>query len=284
MSTQPDPARPAGDANVPLTPRRRQMVFAEQEMRLISALVVLLGTGLFLALPFVLSIGSVVFLPLVTAIVLTIILSPLADKLASIGLPNFLASFVALLVFLTVVGLALAAVLSPAVKTKLASLTPAPSVPATPAQAAPAPAMDPGDIARLLQAHLQRVGCNPGSIDGTWDDDSRKAMALFNKNAHTNFDVKVASLDALDGVRSKPDRVCPLICAKGQRADGDHCVQINCGRGHFLNSEGACEKRAEPAPKPHTAHRETPAPRRAAGGGGGHGGKCFSFNGKTYCE
>lgn len=169
-------------------------------------------------------------------------------------------------------------------KTKLASLTPAPSVPATPAQAAPAPAMDPGDIARLLQAHLQRVGCNPGSIDGTWDDDSRKAMALFNKNAHTNFDVKVASLDALDGVRSKPDRVCPLICAKGQRADGDHCVQINCGRGHFLNSEGACEKRAEPAPKPHTAHRETPAPRRAAGGGGGHGGKCFSFNGKTYCE
>jgi uncharacterized caspase-like protein len=168
-------------------------------------------------------------------------------------------------------------------KTKLASLNPAPPVaPVTPAQAAPAPQMDPGDIARLLQAHLQRVGCNPGTIDGTWDADSRKALALFNKNAHTSFDVKVASLDALDGVRSKPDRVCPLVCAKGQRADGDRCVQISCNRGYFLNSEGACEKRAEPAPKPHTAHREThraPAPRRAGGGG-----KCFSFNGKTYCE
>ena len=48
-------------------------------MRLVSALVVILGLGLFMALPFVLSIGSVVFLPLVTAIVLTIILSPLAE-------------------------------------------------------------------------------------------------------------------------------------------------------------------------------------------------------------
>jgi predicted PurR-regulated permease PerM len=89
-------------------------VFAEQEMRLLSALVVLLGLGLFLALPFVLSIGSVVFLPLFTAIVLTVILSPLADRLAAVGLPNFLASFLALLVFLTVLAAALASVLSPA--------------------------------------------------------------------------------------------------------------------------------------------------------------------------
>lgn len=91
------------------------MAFAEQELRLISALVVLIGMGLFLALPFVLSIGSVVFLPLVTAILLTILLSPLADKLSGLGLPNVLASLGALLVFLTVVMLALALVLQPAV-------------------------------------------------------------------------------------------------------------------------------------------------------------------------
>ncbi len=52
-------------------------------LRLISALVLLLAIGLFLALPFVLSIGSVVFLPLVSAIILTIVLSPLADRLAA---------------------------------------------------------------------------------------------------------------------------------------------------------------------------------------------------------
>ena len=114
MSSDPEILAAAAEPPAPVSPRRRQMVFAEQEMRLISALVMLIGIGLFLALPFVLSIGSVVFLPLVTAIVLTIVLSPLADRLAGLGLPNALASFAALLVLLAVVALALAVVLSPA--------------------------------------------------------------------------------------------------------------------------------------------------------------------------
>ena len=108
-------------------------------------------------------------------------------------------------------------------------------------QSAPAPSapqMDGTDIARLLQAHLKRVGCNPGNADGKWDDSSRKALDLFNKNAETKFDIKLASLDALDAVRNKTDRVCPLICAKGQRVDGDRCVEISCGSGFFLNSSG----------------------------------------------
>ncbi|MGN6497928.1 MAG: AI-2E family transporter, partial [Tsuneonella sp.] len=98
-------------------PRQRTILraaFAEQELRLISALVVLLGVGLFLALPFVLSIGSVVFLPLVTALILTIILSPLADRLAAWGLPNTLASLLSLLVFFAILVLALALILQPA--------------------------------------------------------------------------------------------------------------------------------------------------------------------------
>jgi predicted PurR-regulated permease PerM len=91
------------------------MAFAEQELRLISALVLLLGLGLFLALPFVLSIGAVVFLPLVTAIVLTVILSPLADRMAAWGLPNILASLFSLVLFIGVLMLALALILQPAI-------------------------------------------------------------------------------------------------------------------------------------------------------------------------
>ncbi|MBX7497039.1 AI-2E family transporter [Qipengyuania sp. 6B39] len=96
-------------------PRSRRLAFAEQELRLISSLVLLIGLGLFFALPFVLSIGSVVFLPVVTALVLTVILSPLADKLNGWGLPNALASLVALLVFFAILLLALALILQPAV-------------------------------------------------------------------------------------------------------------------------------------------------------------------------
>ena len=80
-----------------------------------SALVVMLGLGLFLALPFVLSIGSVVFLPIATATVLMIVLAPLADRLARWGLPNVLASLFALVVFFAFLLLALALILQPAV-------------------------------------------------------------------------------------------------------------------------------------------------------------------------
>ena len=91
------------------------MTFAAQELRLISTLVMLIGLGLFFALPFVLSIGSVVFLPLTAAIILTIILSPLADRLSKWGLPNVLASLAALLIFFAVIILSLALILQPAI-------------------------------------------------------------------------------------------------------------------------------------------------------------------------
>jgi uncharacterized caspase-like protein len=160
-----------------------------------------------------------------------------------------------------------------------ASVTPNPSSP----QGTPPPSgqMDQADIARLLQAHLKRVGCNPGSADGNWDAGSRKALELFNKSAQTSFDIKLASLDALEAVRGKSDRVCPLVCAKGQRVDGDRCIQISCGSGSFLNSSGSCEKRPQPAPKARTVTQREPAPRRSGSPGGG---KCFTFNGKSYCE
>ncbi len=117
MSAGAPVEQPADDTPRPskASPRRRTMAFAAQELRLISALVVILALGLFLALPFVLSIGSVVFLPLVAGLMLTIILSPLADKLASWGIPNFIASLLALLMFFAILALALTVVLTPAV-------------------------------------------------------------------------------------------------------------------------------------------------------------------------
>lgn len=104
---------PGPHAKAPL-PRRRSLTFAAQELQLISSLVVILALGLFLALPFVLSIGSVVFLPFVAALILTIILSPLADRLAFWGVPNVLASLLSILLFIGMLGLALTAVFQPA--------------------------------------------------------------------------------------------------------------------------------------------------------------------------
>lgn len=97
LTLVPDPDDPAG-----------------RRARLQSAIVLLLGIGLFLALPFVLSIGAVVFLPPVTAMIFTIVLSPLADRLTRLGLPNMLASFIAICALIAVVLLALLLILQPA--------------------------------------------------------------------------------------------------------------------------------------------------------------------------
>jgi uncharacterized caspase-like protein len=163
---------------------------------------------------------------------------------------------------------------------KVASLTPSQSTPQNPSSPS-LPQMDQSDIARLLQAHLKRVGCNPGTADGNWDPASKRALELFNKNAQTKFEIRLASLDALDAVRGKTDRVCPLICPKGQRADGDRCIQIGCGSGFFLDPSGECEKRPAPPPKARATQRELAPQLRSRSSDNG---KCFTFKGKSYCE
>lgn len=110
MADMPDP-----DLEAPaVLPRVPDEWTGDTRARLQSAIVLLLMAGLFLALPFVLSIGSVVFLPPVTALVLTIILAPLADRLSRIGLPGMLASLMAILIMTGVIVAALALILQPA--------------------------------------------------------------------------------------------------------------------------------------------------------------------------
>lgn len=109
------------------------------------------------------------------------------------------------------------------------------------------------DVPRLLQSELRRVGCNTGLVDGIWNTASQKSLDLFNKNAGTKLDVKVASLDALDVVRSKPARICPLICDHGYRADGDRCTKITCRAGFEVGDDNTCA-RVEPRRRP--AQRE----------------------------
>ncbi len=162
---------------------------------------------------------------------------------------------------------------------RIAALSP--NLPEPPSPVPSPPKIDQADLARLLQAHLKRVGCNSGTTDGNWDEGSKKALGLFNKNARTNFDIKLASLNALDAVRSKTDRVCPLTCGKNQKVDGDRCIQIVCRTGFFLNSDGECEKRAVSAPIARAAVKREPTASAPSNRGGS---RCFTFSGKSYCE
>jgi uncharacterized caspase-like protein len=117
--------------------------------------------------------------------------------------------------------------------TNLASLTPGPQQ---------------ADVTKSMQAELRRVGCLTSETDGQWNAASQRSLSLFNRYAGTKFDVKLASTDALDAIKLKPSRVCPLVCDHGFKADGDHCSRIVCADGSFLNDDNECEKRRGKTP------------------------------------
>jgi hypothetical protein len=116
------------------------------------------------------------------------------------------------------------------------------------------------DLPRSLQSELRRVGCNAGAVDGKWNTTAQRSLELFNKHAGLKLDVKVASADALEAVRAKTGRICPLICERGFRAGGDRCVKITCKAGFRVNEDNECEKLPE---KP-VAKREDAVPKRDA--------------------
>ena len=136
--------------------------------------------------------------------------------------------------------------------------------------AALTPATAAVDISRSVQTELGRVGCFSGQPDGNWNSTSQRSLSLFNRYAGTKLDVKVASSDALDAVKAKPSRVCPLVCEHGFKADGDKCAKIVCGDGYALDDDNDCVKKR--AAKPATARRddsgdERPARQRRQTGG-----------------
>ncbi len=128
------------------------------------------------------------------------------------------------------------------------------------------------DITKSVQIELRRVGCLTGAADGEWNAASQRSMALFNRHAGTRLNVKLASTDALDAIKLKPSRVCPLVCEHGFKPDGDRCSRIVCAEGSFLNDDNECEKRRAKTPtakrndddRPDRAVRERPRPQASS--------------------
>ncbi|MET0868893.1 MAG: caspase family protein, partial [Pseudorhodoplanes sp.] len=105
------------------------------------------------------------------------------------------------------------------------AVLPPPSAPRAPdLEPNPEPKVNVAALTRDLQTELRRVGCGAGRADGSWSARWRDVMSDFNKRAGTEFDIKVASTDALDGVKSQRGRICPLICGRNQHVEGDDCV------------------------------------------------------------
>ncbi|TFV39386.1 caspase family protein [Bradyrhizobium frederickii] len=118
----------------------------------------------------------------------------------------------------------------------------------TPAQSSPS--LSPQETAKLVQSELRRVGCLAASADGEWNASSQRSLTLFNQYAGTKLDPKLASFEALDAIKARPGRVCPLVCDHGFKADGDACVKIACRAGYRVNDDNECQKAPDKKPVP----------------------------------
>jgi uncharacterized caspase-like protein len=137
-------------------------------------------------------------------------------------------------------------------------------------------ALSPSQMVRQLQIELRRVGCLTSDADGEWNAKAGQALELFNKHSGMSLDTKVASLDALDAVRGKSSRVCPLVCQRGFHADGERCVETICKAGSTVGDDGICvrvperQNRAErPELKQAPPARDKPTNETSKGTSGG---------------
>ncbi len=136
------------------------------------------------------------------------------------------------------------------------------------------PAPTPEELALAQQKELDRLGCEPGTPDGKWGRRTRTAMEIFNRETKLAFETTAATVAALDAMKMRNGRVCPLVCSPLENKVGDQCVAKTCPEGQDLNSSGICftpkkaeptkivrEKKEKPA-KARTATREKPTKER----------------------
>ena len=144
----------------------------------------------------------------------------------------------------------------------------------------------PVELTRVIQLELYRLGCGTSEADGKWTVVTREGLRKFNLRTKVKLDTNEPSSAIVAALQNHSGRICPLECARGQRAEGDRCVVIGCDSGFVLGADGTCKRRPEPPPRKQVVRHEPRhiAPSAPAGGGGGGGAKCFSFNGKRYCE
>jgi hypothetical protein len=152
----------------------------------------------------------------------------------------------------------------PFVPPALATEPPAPATAPSVIAALPEPSATPAgepDLVRNTQLELIRLGCSSGDADGNWGKSSSAAISRFNRHAKASLNEKEPSSATLSALRGHDERVCPLTCGRGFRAQDDTCVAIE--REHPRNSkaERAKERRERAAIERREEQREQRARR-----------------------
>ncbi|WP_066472344.1 caspase domain-containing protein [Bosea sp. WAO] len=145
----------------------------------------------------------------------------------------------------------------------------------------PAANLDLAGLTKTINIELGRIGCYRGKPEGEWSSrPTSRAVQEFARLARIS-PPDAPSTEFLDLLKGQSGRVCPLQCSARQIERDGACVAKSCPSGQRLDAEGDCvapkpKRLAQPAAEPRQKPRPAPAAPR--------GGRCFSFNGQSFCE
>jgi uncharacterized caspase-like protein len=75
-----------------------------------------------------------------------------------------------------------------------------------------------------IQSELVRLGCMEGRADGVWGNRSRRALEAYAGEKGAKLASLEPSLEMLDELKAIEERVCPLVCGRGEALVDDACV------------------------------------------------------------
>lgn len=85
--------------------------------------------------------------------------------------------------------------------------------------------LDEQTLTQMLQQELQRVGCDPGSVDGHWGPKTQIALRAFAERTNIALHLEQPSQAALDAIKQHRVRVCPT---KSMRTTSGAAARRNC--------------------------------------------------------
>jgi Caspase domain len=83
---------------------------------------------------------------------------------------------------------------------------------------------DQDKLVRALQTELKRVGCDPGNVDGVWDDKAKRALAEFARLSKVALPTEAPTSEALQAALGQKDRICALQCGPHETEKSGRCV------------------------------------------------------------
>ena len=116
-------------------------------------------------------------------------------------------------------------------------------------------------VERAIKQELKRVGCYDGRINEDWQTEPvRAAVQKFARLARLPVPPVEPTIELLDAIRARSERICPLECGRHQFEKDGRCIAKKCLAGFELDDDGDCVLRRRPVTR-HEANEDGDRPK-----------------------